>query len=38
MQAVLEDMLTLAGAKDLTVRVAQHDTQRERCVYAITWR
>lgn len=38
MAAVLEDVLTLAGAKDLSVRVAKHDKEREQCVYAITWR
>lgn len=35
MQAVIEDMLTYAGAKGLAVEVAQHDAAAERAVYTV---
>lgn len=35
MQAVIEDMLEHAGAKDLAVTVAEHDAAQERAVYAV---
>lgn len=38
MQAVIEDMLALTGAKDVEVKVLLHDTARELCRYGISWR
>lgn len=38
MQAVIEDLLTLAGAKDLVVEIAEHDRATHRCLYRIHWR
>ncbi len=38
MQAVMEDMLTVAGAKELSVEVLVHDKKSERCTYRIAWR
>lgn len=37
MQAVIEDMLTLAGAASLKVQVVEHDVAREHCRYRISW-
>jgi uncharacterized protein (TIGR02265 family) len=37
MQAVIEDLLTVAGAKALKVEVLSHDRQTERCTYRIAW-
>lgn len=37
MQAVMEDMLTIAGATELRVVVAEHDKVKERCTYRISW-
>ncbi|MDP1917462.1 MAG: DUF2378 family protein [Myxococcales bacterium] len=38
MQAVLEDMLNVAGAEQLKVEVAVHDKARALCTYRISWR
>lgn len=38
MQAVIEDMLTVAGAKELKVEVLVHDKVKESCTYRIQWR
>lgn len=37
MQAVIEDMLTIAGATELRVAVAKHDKAKEQCTYRISW-
>jgi uncharacterized protein (TIGR02265 family) len=37
MQAVMEDMLTIAGATELRVAVVTHDKVNERCTYRISW-
>jgi len=38
MQAVIEDMLEVAGATNLVVDVVLHDKPRAFCTYRITWR
>lgn len=37
MQAVIEDILTVAGAKQLRVLVEKHDPKTQHCTYRITW-
>ncbi|MFT3711435.1 MAG: DUF2378 family protein [Archangium sp.] len=37
MQAVIEDLLTVAGAKSLRVEVESHDKANGRCTYRIAW-
>lgn len=37
MQAVIEDILTVAGAKELSVKVERHDPKTAHCTYRITW-
>jgi len=37
MQAVIEDMLTIAGARDLVVAITEHDPARERARYDISF-
>lgn len=38
MKAVLEDMLSIAGAEQLKVEVAVHDKARAFCTYRISWK
>jgi uncharacterized protein (TIGR02265 family) len=37
MQAVIEDVMTIAGAKGLKVEVLVHDKAKELCTYRISW-
>ncbi len=37
MQAVIEDVMKIAGAKELKVETVNHDKANERCTYRVRW-
>lgn len=37
MQAVIEDVMKIAGAKNLKVETVNHDKANERCTYRVRW-